>query len=63
MRLRRSGRLGAISSSASFIRSGHLAHERSKSNYDFGRSLAVASDTIERLPDLLQIWRFSAEPV
>src|SRR5260221_14061228 len=42
---------------------GHLVHERSKSNDDFGCSLTVASDTIERLPDSFQIWRFSAQPV
>jgi hypothetical protein len=42
---------------------GHLVHERSKSNDEFGCSLTVASDKIERLPDFFQIWRFSAQPV
>jgi len=42
---------------------GHLVHERSKSNDDFGCSLTVESDTIERLADSFQIWLFGAQPV
>src|SRR5260221_14091461 len=63
-RRHRFGHLGAISSRIrSCIRCGHLLNERSKSNDEFGCSLTVASDKIERLPDFFQIWRFSAQPV
>jgi hypothetical protein len=40
----------------------HLVHERSKSNDEFGCSLTVAGDPIERQPDSFQIRRFSAQP-
>ena len=44
------------------IRCGHLFHQRSKSNDDFGYSLTLVNGTTERPLDFFQIPRLSAQP-
>jgi hypothetical protein len=57
------GHRGAVSSMIrSSIRCGHLFHERSKSNDDFGYSLTLVNGTTERPLDFFQIPRLSAQP-